>query len=61
MGAKTDHGEFITIPKKEYDSMKRTIEIQEDEEALKMVRSSEQDIREGKTQTLDEVREELDG
>lgn len=53
------HGEFITIPKAEYDSMRRTLEILEDEKALEMIEKSEEDIREGKTHTMEEVREEL--
>ena len=40
---------YVTISKDEYDSMKSTIEILEDEELMEMIRKSKREIEEGKT------------
>lgn len=57
--ASAEEDEFITIPKKEFDSMKRTIQIMEDEKAMEMIEESEKAIEEGKTKTAEQLREEL--
>jgi len=40
---------YVTISKDEYESMKNTIEILEDEELMEMIRKSKREIEEGKT------------
>ena len=43
----------------EYESLQETLEILDDEETLGALRESEEDVREGRLLTLDEVRREL--
>ena len=39
----------IRVPRKEYEAMKETIEILEDEEAVKSIARGLEDIRKGRT------------
>ena len=45
--------ETITIPKDKYESMKETLEIMSDSELLRDIRDGIEDVREGKTISLD--------
>jgi PHD/YefM family antitoxin component YafN of YafNO toxin-antitoxin module len=47
-------GDYVMLPKGEYESMKATIETLEDQEVLKQIVKSEKEILEGKTIGLDE-------
>ena len=51
--------EMIHLPKEEYESMKRTIEVLSKKEIVKMIRESQENIRKGRFQTLEEVEKEL--
>ena len=53
--------EFVSIPRSEYEGLKETISILQNQDLVRMIRESQKNIVEGKTQTLDEVMEELDG
>ena len=46
--------ETITIAKSEYDSMKETLEIASDKDLMEDIRQGIDDIRKGKTVSLDE-------
>ena len=51
---------YVTISRDEYESMKSTIEILEDEELMEMIRKSKKDIKEGKTVSFkDYLKEKL--
>ena len=50
---------YVTITKDEYESMKTTIEILEDEETMEMIRESEKDIKEGRVKSLDDWAKEM--
>ena len=45
--------ETITIPKDKYESMKETLEIMTDSELLRDIHDGIEDVREGKTISLD--------
>lgn len=45
---------YVTISRDEYESMKATIETIEDPEVMEQLRKSAQDIKDGRTISLDE-------
>ena len=45
--------ETITVPKDKYDNMKETLDILSDPKLLKDIREGIEDIRKGKTVSLD--------
>lgn len=49
----------VVLSSEEYDALAETLEVLEDEETLEALRESEEDFREGRTQSLTEVRREL--
>lgn len=40
---------YVTIPRDEYESMKATLEVLQDEDLMKQLKESERATREGKT------------
>lgn len=50
---------WITISMDEYESMKATLEILSDPEAMEAIRRGEKDIAEGRAKTLEQVKMEL--
>ncbi len=50
---------WVTISSDEYESMKRTIEILSDPEAMEQLRKSEEDIKAGSTKKWSEFVQEL--
>lgn len=51
--------EWITISMDEFESMKSTIEILSDPEAMKELRQGEKERLQGKSRRFDEVKKEL--
>jgi len=49
----------VVLSSEEYDALAETLEVLEDEETLEAMRESEVDVREGRTQSLTDVRREL--
>ncbi|ODS36847.1 MAG: hypothetical protein A7316_09780 [Candidatus Altiarchaeales archaeon WOR_SM1_86-2] len=49
---------YVTISRDEYESMKRTIEILGDEEAMRMIKESRKAINEGRVKSLDDLAKE---
>lgn len=49
---------YVTISKDEYESMKSTIEILEDEEAMEMIRESRKAIKEGRVKKWEDILKE---
>lgn len=49
----------VVVSSEEYDALAETLEVLEDEETLAALRESEVDVREGRTQSLTDVRREL--
>lgn len=49
----------VVLSNAEYDALTETLEVLEDAETLEALRESEADYREGRTQSLTEVRREL--
>ncbi|HIJ97644.1 TPA: hypothetical protein H1009_01000 [archaeon] len=50
---------YVTISLDEYESMKSTIEILSDPEAMEHLRKSKEDIKAGRTKSVDELLKEL--
>ena len=51
--------EWVTISLDEFESMKNTIEILSDPEAMESIRRGEKDIAEGRVKSLDQVKKDL--
>ncbi len=49
----------VVLSSDEYESLVETLDVLEDEEALKALRESESDVQAGRVYSLDEVRREL--
>jgi len=49
---------YITIPKDEYDSMKSTIDVLEDEDLMDQIKESRAAIKEGKVKKWDDILKE---
>lgn len=49
----------VVLSNDEYEALAETLEVLEDEDALRTLRESEADVRAGRVYSLDEVRREL--
>jgi antitoxin YefM len=49
----------VVISLAEYEALEETLEILQDEELLRALRESDDDVKAGRVSTLDEVRREL--
>jgi antitoxin YefM len=49
----------VILSSEEYEALAETLEVLEDEEALEALRESEEDVRAGRLQSLEQVRREL--
>jgi len=49
----------VIVPTAEHDAIEETLEILQDEEALFALKESDEDVKAGRLQTLQEVRREL--
>ena len=49
----------VVLSSEEYEALAETLEVLEDDEALKALRESEADVRAGRVYSLDEVRRDL--
>ncbi|MGH2723799.1 MAG: type II toxin-antitoxin system Phd/YefM family antitoxin [Actinomycetota bacterium] len=49
----------VLVPVEEQEALEETLEILQDEELLDALRESEEDVKAGRLNTLDEVRREL--
>lgn len=49
---------YVTISKDEYESMKTTLAVLEDDELMEQIRESKKAIKEGKTKSLEQFMKE---